>query len=377
MTAPITFESLRWRDLSARDRQAWAAFRAAQPALRSPYFDLGWLDAVDAARGDLQVLRGVRAGAGVAYLPFHPGLLGEAEPAGATFGDWCGFIAEPGCEFDAADALVAGPAAFRFPAAPVQAPGLSAHVENEGGSWGIDLSQGFELYARPKGTAAPKAISNYRRGMRKLEADGKAEVRFLLDDADPATLQALLKLKSAQYRRSGHADALSWPWSRRLIAALIERTTDDFGVRLSSLWFDGELAAAHLGLRSKGVMHHWLPAYDPALQKYAPGNLLTHEIAREGASAGVVEIDFGPGDYTWKAEFANRRNPLITGVVHARSVAGRCTAAIYAAGRRWSASPLGPAASAPHRLSRRVRRLAAAHAPPPIAQVRSAPPAAE
>jgi CelD/BcsL family acetyltransferase involved in cellulose biosynthesis len=359
------YETLKWRDLTALDRHAWTAFRQAQPSLRSPYFDLGWLDAVDAARGDLKVLRGTRRGAPVAFLPFHPGLLGAALPAGANFGDWHGFVAAPDESIDAAAALAAGPATFAFAAAPATDPGLKAFADETGGSHGIDLSLGFELYARPPVVAAPKAISNFRRGMRKLEADG-LEPRFVLDDHDPATLQTLIAWKSAQYRRSGHADALSWAWSLRLIDALLEGSNDRFGVRLSALWFGGELAAAHLGLRSGGVMHHWLPAYDLRFQKYAPGNLLTHEIAREGAALGVSEIDFGPGDYTWKAEFANRRNPLITGVARAASPLGRASAVAFGLGRRWSALPLGPAASLPGRLGRRIAREMAPFAPPPV-----------
>src|SRR5690349_10248815 len=84
---PMTsFGVLKWRNLPARDREAWTAFRDARPELRSPYFDLGWLDAVAAARGDLLVLRGARDGRPFAFLPFHPGLLGAAQPAGAGFG---------------------------------------------------------------------------------------------------------------------------------------------------------------------------------------------------------------------------------------------------------------------------------------------------
>src|SRR5262245_60156117 len=107
-----TFTVLRWRDLPARDREAWTAFRAARPELRSPYFDIGWLDAVASARGDLFVLRGSRDGKALAFLPFHPGLLGTAQPAGANFGDWHGFVAEPGARIDALEALSAGPATF-------------------------------------------------------------------------------------------------------------------------------------------------------------------------------------------------------------------------------------------------------------------------
>ena len=56
------FDLMKWRDLTAGDRQAWRAFRMADSGLRSPYFDLGWLDAVDRARGDLHVVKASRRG---------------------------------------------------------------------------------------------------------------------------------------------------------------------------------------------------------------------------------------------------------------------------------------------------------------------------
>ena len=89
------FELLSWRELTPRDRDAWRAFRAADPGLRSPYFDLGWLDAIDRSRGDLRVIRGSGRHGPVAYLPLHPRPF-VAEPAGGPFSDWHGFVAALG-----------------------------------------------------------------------------------------------------------------------------------------------------------------------------------------------------------------------------------------------------------------------------------------
>ena len=359
------FDLMKWRELSPLDRQAWRAFRTADPALRSPYFDLGWLDAVDRARGDLHVVKASRRGEPAGFLPFHPGLVGCARPAGGTFADWHGFVAAPDIEIDAAAALAAGPATLRFEGTPAGDRALAPFAEGADHSNVMDLSGGFEAYARPAGRAAPKASSGFRRAMRKLEADGRA-VELRIRDQRGETLDALMALKSQQYRRSGHTDVLAWGWSRRLMHALLQVREPGFEAVLSSLWIDGGLAAAHLGLKSGGVLHYWMPAYDPALSYYAPGSVLALELARAMAGEGVVEMDLGPGASVWKREFANAEVPLMRGVVHAASRQGRLNAAAFAAGRRWAGLPLGPAAALPHRVSRRLERELGRFAPRPV-----------
>jgi CelD/BcsL family acetyltransferase involved in cellulose biosynthesis len=358
------FELVKWRDLSAADRDAWRAFRAASPGLRSPYFDLGWFDALASVRGDLQVIRGKGRHGPTAFLPFHARPLG-AEPAGGPFSDWHGFVAEPGTPLDARAALAAGTPNYRFNAAPASDPGFAPLAEARDHSHLMDLTGGFELYAKPKGGSAPKAARNWRRGFRKMEEDGR-EPRFVLDEHDPEVLTQLLAIKSDQFRRTGHPDRLAYGWSRALMRAVFDSRVDAFTGLLSALYIDGELAAAHLGMRSGGVLHYWMPVFETRFSAYAPGVVLMAEMAREGAAAGVVEIDLGPGDYQHKKELANAGAPLIAGVAHAASLVGGASRLAYGAGRRWSALPLGAAAALPHRISRRLERALEARAPAPV-----------
>ena len=358
------FELVKWRDLTATDRDAWTAFRVASPGLRSPYFDLGWCDALARARGDLHVIRGVGRHGPTAFLPFHPRPIG-AEPAGGPFSDWHGFVAEPSAPLDARAALAAGAANYRFTAAPADDPGFAPLGETQDHSHLMNLTGGFDLYAKPKGGSAPKAARNWRRGFRKMEEDGR-EARFVPDERDPEILDRLIAIKSDQFLRTGHPDRLAYGWSRALMRAVFESRTDGFTGLLSALYIDGELAAAHLGMRSGGVLHYWMPVFETRFSAYAPGVVLMAEMAREGAAAGVVEIDLGPGDYQHKKELANAGAPLIAGVAHAASAAGRVSRLAYAAGRRWSALPLGAAAALPHRVSRRLERALEARAPAPV-----------
>jgi CelD/BcsL family acetyltransferase involved in cellulose biosynthesis len=294
--------------------------------------------------------------------------MGTVRPAGGTFCDWRGFVAAPAAAIDAPRVLAAaGLASLRFEGAPPSDRALAPFGEPADPSYLLDLSGGFETYARPAGRAAPKSMANFRRATRKLEADGR-ETRFILRDARPETLAALIALKSEQYRRTRHGDLLAWSWSRRLVDALHASPSPAFEAVLSSLCIDGRLAAVHLGLRSGAVVHHWMPAYTPEFRPYMPGHLLTLGMARAFAAEGVTEMDLGASDVHWKREFANASAPRIRGVVHADSPAGRLNAAAFALGRRWAELPLGPAARLPHKLSWRLDRGLGRFAPPPAPQ---------
>ena len=357
------FQTLKWSDLSDADRGAWDAFRAATPGLYSPYFDRGWFDAVSAARGDLRVVRGSRDGRAVAFLPYHPSPIGLARPGGANFCDWHGFVSEPGVTIDARAALACAAPAFRFDAAPRDDAGFGGLGRAESVSHLVDLADGFEAYARPPGgRAAPKAVANFRRAMRKLEADGRA-VTVTVEEDDDAPLRDLMRLKSQQYRASGHPDALSWDWSRRLIDALPVSRDGRFGRVLSSLWIDGVFAAGHLGLRSGPVIHHWLPAFERDFSSYAPGHLLAVEIAKAAPDQGVTTMDLGPGDYVWKREFANSQAPLVSGIAYAASMQGAVAVAANRSSSKLAA--LGKLGQLPQRAFGKLERSLTAVAPSP------------
>lgn len=357
------FELLRWRDMAPGDRAAWAAFRAADRALRSPYFALGWLDAVDAARGDLVVLRGSRNGRPIAFLPVHARAYG-LEPAGGPLCDWHGFVAAPDADFSAREALGSRFTNYRFSAAPASDRALTPFTRRRDVSPLIDLSDGFAAYLSPKRGAAPRAVRSWRRGLRKLDQAGKPW-RFVLDDPDPEVLGALLRMKSAQLRRTGKTDVLSYRWARRLIECLMDLEDDAFRGMLSSLWIGDRLAAAHLGIRSGPVLHYWAPAHEREFSAYSPGMILMGQLAEHGAADGIAEIDLGPGLYRHKRDLANGAAPLIAGVVHGRSLSGRASAVAHGALRRWERLPLGALTEAPRRILRRSELILARFAPGP------------
>jgi hypothetical protein len=75
--------------------------------------------------------------------------------------------------------------------------------------------------------------------------------------------------------------------------------------------------AAHFGMRSGTVWHHWFPAYDPQFQKQSPGLIILWRMAQSAEGLGLTMIDMGLGDFEFKLRFANAAVPLAEGRVGA------------------------------------------------------------
>ncbi|MFW5661497.1 MAG: GNAT family N-acetyltransferase, partial [Oceanicaulis sp.] len=303
-------ELIRPADLADRDRAAWREAQAGDAALSSPYFALGFFDAVDAVRRDTAVLR--IAHEGVSFLPLQPGPFGHARPLAGPLGDHHGVIGAPVSRETLESALrQAGLSVFDHHGALGVQPGFSGEVE---GSWVCDLSGGFNAFCKARKKLGGNTARNIFAAERKLEEHGALTFRF--EDARPESLERLLAWKSAQYAASGHFDVFSVAWTRNLLTRLLAADPAD-GARgvVSSLELDGRLVAVHFGLLGERAMHYWFPAYDPALSRLGPGNALLTHILRALAAQGVGEVHLGPGEYRYKASLGSWQFPVVRGCV--------------------------------------------------------------
>lgn len=357
-----TFDTVPWSSLTITDRAAWARIRADRADLKSPFFSLGWHDAVQEARSGVEVVRISQLGKPVGYLPFNRCPFGMLRPVGAPMSDWHGVVGPTDLTLDQ-DAILqaARGKAFRFSGAAAGDPVLGQAQASVTTSHVMDLTGGYEAYVQEAASAHPKAFRNLRARSRKL-ADRRVEVR--LDDRAGSSLTKVLEMKRDQYRRTRQVDIFGFRWTRRLSDLLVARpaSSDPEGARglLSTLWIDGDLAAGHLGLLSSKELHYWFPVYDDRYSEFSPGIALLHEIARGSSELGVSRIDLGDGDYRFKQEFANRQVPALSGTAR---TSGRI-------GRRLSLSTSNPddpslpdrgIARVSHALKRRVDLLSDLH----------------
>ena len=341
-------------DLSAEDRDAWRAFQAADPSLASPYFSLGFLDVMAAARRDVRVVCASRNGAPLAFLPLHVSPLGHARPLGGPLGDHHGLIAAPGAAPDLSELMRgSGAGVFDFHSGLGVQPSFRERALDTEGSWVIDLSEGYDAFVAARSAVEAKAFRNIRGRRRKIEAEGMV---FRLHDDRPDVFEQALKWKSAQYRASGHFDVFSVAWPRRVLEGLLRREDSDCRGVMSSLEIGGRLAAVHIGMRSRSVLHYWFPVYDPHFAKFGPGLALLLEICRAVSADGVREVHLGPGDYDFKAHLAGWQFPIVSGYAGSglpALVRGAAAALEHGAERL----PLGRAAYWPGKAFRRIDAL--------------------
>ncbi len=320
---------------------AWESLQASAPSCQSPFLSPHFALAVDDARGDALVAI-VRDGERAAcFLPFHRTVTRRGRPIGTKLNDAQGAIADPALSWSAVELLRgAGLRSFGFDhLVPGQAQ-LDGYVRFTEPSPVLDLSGGFDAYVerqRALGRGGPRDAMTKRRRLER-----RASVRVVIDERDPGVLRELFRLKSGQFRATGAVDALGIGWVAATLERLADMRTEHFSGLVSALYADDALIAVHLGLRHRGTLHYWFPAYDPEWSRYSPGSVLLLEMAEAMASEGVDTFDLGKGREGYKERFAGGDYPVGGGSIELGGPPARIAAGV---GRRISAlalrSPLG------------------------------------
>lgn len=359
--AGLSANILQLNELTPRQRQYWRGFCAENPQLASPYFTFEFAELVSQVRRDTRILSLSRNGTPAGFLPVHTSRTGVMRPLAGPMGDHHGLITDdPFLDLGAA-LKHAGSGVFLFHGALASQLGFAAHAEAMEPSWVVNMEAGFDAYWEARRQAEPKAMRNIRARDRKLTESG-LEVVYRVNDRRVEVLDQLLAIKRQQYAATRATDVFEGRWANRLIHSIMNQRSEALSGQLSTLEINGELAAAHFGMRSRSVLHYWYPVYNPAFSKFGVGLLLFREIARALNAEGVSRIDFGPGDYDFKQRLSNDAFAIASG----RMTAASLPSLVMTAGRqidRWAQSlPLGPVSHWPGKAMRRLDKLVAVRA---------------
>jgi CelD/BcsL family acetyltransferase involved in cellulose biosynthesis len=348
-------------DLSADRLARWSALQEADPDLASPFFRPEYAVALADVRDDVRVAVIDDGEQAQGFFAFHPGRAGVGRPAGARLSDYQGMVLAPGIGVDPVGLLArCGLNAWLFDHVPDAQRQFGPHATVSADSPVIRMPDGFDAYRRSGGSVG-RQLSQIRRRRKQLVRE-VGEPTFELHSDDPADLDWLMRSKSAHYDRLGTADRFAVPWIVGFMRRLLAEREAGFQALLSVLRVGDRTLAAHLGLRSGGTHHWWVPTFDLEFSRYSPGLILLMEMAIELGDQGVDTIDFGRGDERYKERLANDRIGLQQGVVARPTPVGATVKAAVAAKDRLRDSALKERLAVlrdtPHRVRAQLRGTA-------------------
>jgi CelD/BcsL family acetyltransferase involved in cellulose biosynthesis len=161
--------------------------------------------------------------------------------------------------------------------------------------------RGFSSWAEYERHAAARGMrtTSLDRDQGYLERDiGK--VRFVWDDPDPATFEAVIQLKRADYARRNGIDRLNTRQNLEFHRMLVRRGL----MTVSSLRAGDRVVAAQFAHVWGRRTVYWITTYDYALRRYSPGALQMRYFLRHRFEAGDEELDFLWGEEPYKFRYA-------------------------------------------------------------------------
>ena len=335
--------------LTSEQLMAWSRLQRADDAVASPFFRPEFTQAVAEIHDNVEVAVLEEDGQSVGFIPFARTRRNVGKPVAGPMNDFQGAILRRGVTFSARQLVrECGLVAWYFDHLIASQDPFRPYQIVEVDSPYIDLSSGFEAYREERGRAGSCEIKTTLRKSRKVQRD-QGPVRLDFHTADRQILAKLIEWQSDQCSRTKVANLFDHDWPVQLLEHLLARPSEEFSAVLSALYVDDHLAAIHLGMRSRRVLHWWITAYGPRFQKYSPGLILLVEIAKACESMGIDRIDLGKGDARYKTSLMSGATRVAEGSVDLRPVSAMLRQG-WLRTRHWARSSRfrGPA----HRVNR-------------------------
>ena len=359
----LTVEIKKPDQFSGPEKALWANFRAANPALYSPYFHFEYTELLGQLRTDVHVLIISKDGDIQAFLPFQAsmnanGKIGFARPVGSPMTDYQGFICRPDANFDALEAFkIAGFGAFHFGAMIDQAGMLENYARSESACTVADLSGGSEAWRAARDSSYRRHLKSHRRRVRKAEEFGERRFEFKSNNQD--IFDQLISWKKQKFAESGKYDVLSAAWTMSLLENLWTRTGEnELWADMHAMYFGDQLAAIDLGLTDGKIFHSWMVAYDGDLHQLAPGIQLLEELVDRSGELGYSHIDLGEGIDGYKRHYASEDVTVSSGFIAATGPAAALSK-IYGAAENFGERKLGGFGRLPGKARRRYAQIRA------------------
>jgi len=337
-------------ELNEIDRTAWAALRASNPALYSPYFHLKYTELLAKLRDDVFIVCAYQDDLPIAFLPYQ----GErfARPVGAPMTDYHGFVCKADAEFNASEFLKEAGIGTLYFSATVN-PHFEPHTQSEDEGAVMDIGDGARAWREARDSSYRRHLKSTRRRIRKSEEEFGPR-RFVWKSKDRSIFNDLIRWKKQKFSETGKYDVLSAGWTMQLLEILWQ-SSGDLRCDMQALYFGDRLAAVDLGLTDGLTFHSWIVAYDGELHTHAPGIQLLEGLIDASGELGYSRIDLGAGTDGYKRHYASDPVKIGSGFIAAQGTAA-AFCSLYGKAERFGEKALK---DAPGKLRRRYTQIAA------------------
>lgn len=172
----------------------------------------------------------------------------------------------------------------------------------------IDLSGGWESVLK-----ASKRRNNFKQRLKKLEKLDGFEFRTVTaPDGIVKAFDRFLRLHEMRWTNAGGSELTGHP---RLVAfqrKLISELGDAGFIRFDELWFQGECRSSVYGLDDGNTFYNYSSGSDPEFSSLSVGLVLLGLSVKNASQRGNTTYDFLRGDESYKFDWANQTNHLVT-----------------------------------------------------------------
>ena len=292
-------------ELDASLINSWKTIRHCNPELANPYFAVEYLQAVASVKENVFVGVMEESAEVVGFVAWEEKGRGIAGPVGARLSDYQGLIISQQQTWSADELMRAcGIKVWDFDHLLKSQLSPSSSFVVTHFSPTIDLANGYQEYLQQMKQRGVKRLFQFQRKQRKFERE-LGPLDFQLHVDDDIAFEKVIEWKNQQCRATGVPEFMSWPWVRGMLEQIRTIRGDDFSAMLSVLGHEGEIVAAHFGIKSREVIHWWFPVYNHGYGKYSPGGILLLKLMEAASAEGIKSIDLGKGDDVYKESFAN------------------------------------------------------------------------
>jgi CelD/BcsL family acetyltransferase involved in cellulose biosynthesis len=180
----------------------------------------------------------------------------------------------------------------------------------------IDLRHGgYEQYLATRSKSLVRNTARLRRAMeRELGA-----VSLEWSSSRPEHLRRLVEWKSGKYSASRQLFAED-PTALAILEELATAAYPDCRGIVHVLSAGKRPVVVYVDLLAFGTLTGWFTAYDAQLSRFSPGTMMFFALAEEAVNQGILRMDLGYGEHSYKFRLANDSYDVAGGAVWASSV---------------------------------------------------------